>query len=288
MVDEKHTMTLSQLQPGPRRLLALDLDGTLIGEDLRIPDAVRRAIRRAQDAGVYVTLATGRSVRATLPFATALDIDAPLICYQGARIQHARTGEVIFNHLVPSDLAIEVARIVGGAGVHIQAYIDDELYVPVERPEIEVYTRLSPVPIPVHIVDDLAQVLAERPPTKLVFVADEATVKLWVERLQQRFGERLSIMRSYPVFGEAVAPGCSKATALAFLADQLGVPREATVAVGDQENDIPMLRWAGLGLAVANAVPAVLAVADAVVPSVWEAGVAVAIERYMLGDAWRP
>jgi Cof subfamily protein (haloacid dehalogenase superfamily) len=261
----------------------LDLDNTVVGDDFQIPEPVRRAVDQAQAVGHVVTLATGRAIRTTLPFAAALGLDGPLICYQGARIQHAGSGELIFHHPVPGALAADVIRIVSEAGIHIHAYINDELYVEVERPEVQMYTRLSPVPLPVHVVRDLQGLVSEQPPTKIVFVASEDAVATWIERLRMHFGDQLSIMRSYPIFGEVVAPGCSKGTALALLAERLHIPREATIAIGDQDNDLPMIAWAGLGLAVANATPAVLAAADAIVPSVWEAGVAVAIERYLLG-----
>lgn len=266
-------------------LLALDLDGTLFGSDLQIAESVRRAIARAQQAGVIVTLATGRSVRGTLPFAKTLQIDAPLICYQGARIQHPTSGEVLLDQPVPGPLAATVVTILSAAGIHVQIYLDDELYVGADRPEIEFYTRLSPVPMPVNVVPHLADLAAQRPPTKIVFIAEEAEVQVWLERLSGEFSSQLSIMRSYPIFGEIAAAECSKGAALAFLAERLGISRQATIAIGDQENDLPMLQWAGLGLAVANAVPAVLAAADRIIPPVWEGGVATAIERYVLSAA---
>jgi hydroxymethylpyrimidine pyrophosphatase-like HAD family hydrolase len=89
-------------------------------------------------------------------------------------------------------------------------------------------------------------------------------------------------VRSHSLFGELTALGISKGSALAALAARMGIAREQVVAIGDHENDLPMIEWAGLGLAMGNAIPAARALADAVIPSVQEAGVAWAIERYIL------
>jgi hydroxymethylpyrimidine pyrophosphatase-like HAD family hydrolase len=102
--------------------------------------------------------------------------------------------------------------------------------------------------------------------------------------LTARFANRLSVVRSHAIFGELTALGVSKGAALAALAERLHVPREQVIAIGDHENELPMIEWAGLGLAMGNAVAPVREAADAVIPPVTESGVAWAIERYILGN----
>src|SRR5690606_22938928 len=101
-------------------------------------------------------------------------------------------------------------------------------------------------------------------------------------------GDQLSVVRSHAYLGEVTAPGISKGQALASLAARLGIAADEVIAIGDEENDISMLTWAGLGLAMGNANEAVKEVADAVIPSIDEAGVAWAIERYVLEDQQNP
>jgi Cof subfamily protein (haloacid dehalogenase superfamily) len=265
------------------RLVALDLDGTVMGHDLVIPRAVREAIGEAQAAGVQVTLATGRMFGATLPFARLLGIRAPLICYQGALIRDPLTDEVLLATNMPGDEAAEAVRLLLERDIFVLAYIDERLHIAERRAELEHYLSLHPDGAEIVVSDDLPAEVRAAAPTKLLFIAEPPIVTGELIRLQAHFGERLMITRSHQLYGELAAPGIAKGVALERLAAHLGVPREATLAIGDQENDLSMLAWAGLGLAIGNAAPVVREAADAIVPSVHEAGVAWAIRRYVLG-----
>lgn len=266
------------------RLVALDLDGTVMGADLRIPGTVLEAVAVAQGRGVRVTLATGRTFGSTLPFAERLGIREPLICYQGALTRHPVTGAVYEHHAMPADRAAEAVELLLSAGVFAIAYIDERLYLAEERAEFALYQRLHPEAIDVAIVPDLPALVRATPTTKLLFVAAPAVVERELARLGAHFAGRLAPTRSHEFFGEVTAPGIAKGVALAALAARLGIPREATVAIGDQENDLSMIAWAGLGLAMGNAAPVVRHAADAVVPPVEEAGVAWALAEYVLRD----
>lgn len=120
----------------PYRLLALDLDGTLLDQRLEFSLAVRSAVAAALDAGVQVTLATGRMLRTTQPFASALNIELPLICYQGAQIQ-ARDGTRLLHTPVAPEYAGELVQYALERDLYIQAYIDDELWIQDRRPELD-------------------------------------------------------------------------------------------------------------------------------------------------------
>lgn len=266
------------------RLLALDLDGTLVGRDLHVHPATLEALTAYQAAGGHITIATGRTFRTTLPFAELLRIDVPLICYQGALIRDPRSKEVLFHEPVPAELAVEAAEKLLAAGIYVQAYIDDELVVPYEGDETRLYRSFSPVHLPVHVVQDLPAFLAEHPPTKLLFIAHESDVGPRIAGLQTHFAERLNIARSHAFFGELTAPGCTKGRALATLAEMLGIPREAVAAAGDQENDVSMITWAGLGMGVKSGPPALHAVSDVLIDGPEKAGLAAGILRYLLNE----
>ena len=264
------------------RLLALDLDGTVVGRDLVVPPATLEAIASFQATGGRVTLATGRTFRTTAPFAELLHVDAPLICYQGALIRDHRTGETLFHQPVPADLAAEAAASLLAADIYVQAYVDDELVIPYEGDETRLYRSFSPVYLPATVVDDLPAYLREHPPTKLLFIAAERDVGPRVAGLQAHFADRLNVTRSHAYFGELTAPGSTKGRALALLAGLLDIPRAAVAAAGDQGNDVDMVAWAGLGMAVAGGPPELHAVADVVIGGPAEAGLAAGIRAYLL------
>jgi Cof subfamily protein (haloacid dehalogenase superfamily) len=266
------------------RLLALDLDGTVMGTDLVIAPEVLAAVAAAQERGVHVTLATGRMFFAALPYAQQLGVTTPIICYQGGMVRDPLSGDMLHHVVTPGEAAAEALRELAAAGIFAIAYIDERLYIAERRPELDTYLGYHPEGVEVVVVPDLAELVVETPPTKILFLAEPPVVGRELARMAALFGERLSVVRSHALFGELTAPGISKGAALAMLAEDLGVRREETVAIGDQENDIPMIAWAGLGLAMGNAIPAARAAAQAVLPPVEEAGVAWAIRRYLLAD----
>jgi len=264
------------------QLIALDLDGTVIDRDLVIHPDVRETIAAVQARGIHVTLATGRMFSAAMPFARELDIRAPIICYQGALVRHPLTGETLYHATMPADLAAAAVRVLLDADIFVIAYIHDVHYIAAHRAELEAYLAFHPEENEIVVTPDLERLVARTAPTKLLFVAEPQVVERELARLSDRFGEALAIVRSHAIFGELTAPHVSKGQALAALAQSLGVAREEVMAIGDQENDLSMITWAGLGLAMGNAVPAVRAQAHAVLPSVDEAGVACALRRYVL------
>jgi len=256
----------------------------VMGHDLVIPPAVAEAIGAAQAAGVHVTLATGRMYGATLPFARQLGIRAPLICYQGALIRDPLSDEVLLATTMPGDEAAEAVRLLLDRDIFVLAYIDERLHIAARRTELDHYLSLHPEGAEIVVAADLPTTVRAAGPTKLLFIAEPPIVTDELIRLGAHFGDRLIVTRSHQRYGELTAPGIGKGLALQLLAAHLGAPQAATLAIGDQENDLSMLAWAGLGLAIGNAAPVVLAAADAVVPSVQEAGVAWAIRRYVLGE----
>ena len=246
------------------KLIALDLDGTLIGRDLRLSGNTKTAVASALSQGVMVTLATGRMFKATLPYARKLNLSTPLICYQGALIQDPLTGERLFHRAIPLDLARKAIKVIQELGRHLNVYVDDELYVAKLTPEAEAYTSHSRVEA--HAVGDLIEFLKVGP-TKIVVVCQSDVTDGVVATLQQHLGQDLLVVKSFPIFCEIANLGCGKGQALAYLANHLGVQRAETVAIGDNLNDIDMLEWAGLGIAMGHSPKELLAVADMVTGS---------------------
>lgn len=263
-------------------LVALDLDGTTIDHDLIVQDAVREAVVEARAQGVRVTIATGRQYVAALPFARILGITEPIICHQGALIRNPVDDTILLHQTMPAREAAEAAAALLDAGVFTMAYVDERIHIVGRAPELDYYLRFHPEGTETVIVPDLPAFLATTAPTKLLFVAEGPVVEEQLARLSAQFAHRIALTRSHERFGELTALGVSKGVALAHLAESFGIAQARTVAIGDQENDLPMLRWAGLGLAMGNAIPVVQKEAAAILPTVAEAGVAHGIRAYVL------
>jgi Cof subfamily protein (haloacid dehalogenase superfamily) len=238
----------------------------------------KRAIADARAAGLHVTIVTGRMFQSVRPYAREAGIEDPVVCYQGAVVADPRTGEILRHVPIPLDRAREVIAAVDGSGFPINVYVDDELYVARETAESEAYARFQN--LQVHAVGDLLGWL-DRPPTKLVCVGDPLKLDALEVEMKERFGPRLFISKSLPHFLEFAHPEVTKGSGLDFLAARVGFAPAETVAFGDGENDVELLEWAGFSVAVANAHPKVIAVADYVCPSVDEEGVAQVIEAYL-------
>lgn len=286
------------------RLLVLDLDGTVMGDNFLIRSAVREAVRCAQAAGAAVTLATGRAFDSALPFAHQLGITTPLICYQGGMIQSPVDGAVLHEATFPRPLAQELIAWVAAreqkpfhssawtpepqrsagdysveAGkVEVTMFLDDVLHLERPRHGPEFYQRWFG--LPVRQVHNLAEAM-QADPIKSILIAHPATCDEILPELKAAFAGRLQIVRSHPLFVEAIPLEVSKGRAMAWLAAHLGIPQAATIAVGDNENDLPMIEWAGLGVAMGNATVEVKAAADWIAPSVAENGVAAVVERFV-------
>jgi Cof subfamily protein (haloacid dehalogenase superfamily) len=258
--------------------LACDLDRTLIGQDAVLRPRTLAAIAAARGAGIHVLLVTGRMFRSVRRYAVAAGITDPVVCYQGAVVADPTTGEFLRHVPMPEPEAREVIEAVEALGFTILVYVDDELYVARETPESDAYAGFQH--LVVHAVGDLLSWLPKAP-TKLVAVGDPVELDGVQAEMKARFDGRLYISKSLPHFLEFASPSVNKGSGLDFAAARLGFSRERTVAFGDGENDVELLDWAGYGVAVANAHPRVLAVADFVCPSVDEEGVAQVLEAYL-------
>ncbi len=263
----------------PYRLIVADLDGTLMGDDLIIPQEVLSAVQEAKSAGLLFTIATGRTFAGARPFIQQLEVNAPVILYQGAEIRDPATGEAIYQACIPLEWARELITFLKEAGVCYNVFLEDTPFAEARTKETDLYEQIDRVRV--EIVGDMLTFL-QRPPTKIMLISEPARLTSLSPTLQQQFLGRLRITRSHRYFLEAVPLGANKARALARLARHLGIPRQETVALGDNDNDAEMIAWAGLGIAVENASPAAKQAATAIAPPVNHAGAAWAIRQLVL------
>ena len=261
------------------RLLALDLDGTILKGERGITPRVRASIAAAQMHGAQITIATGRMFQSARRFARDLDVQVPIICYQGALVRHPVSDETLVSTVLPIEPALAVHAFAKSADLHLNAYVDDELYMEAITPEGQFYADTSDVGI--HLTEDL-RIEIERGTTKLVIVTDEDRVPPVLEALETRVGDRLEVTRSHPRFAETIRPGVDKGTGLRALARAIDVPIEQTMAIGDNLNDLPLVVAARFGVAMGDGDARVRDAADSVTGTYDEDGVATAIEKFVL------
>jgi Cof subfamily protein (haloacid dehalogenase superfamily) len=246
-------------------LVASDLDGTLLPASLEFPPGTSAAVAALRSAGITFVVCTGRMFQSTRKVAARLGVvDGPVVCYQGALVADLGSGEWLRHVPLSPAIARAVVLEIRALGRHVNAYIDDGLYVEELDDWARAYSRLADVEI--AVVADLAAEVAARRPTKLLVTTDAADADVLQPRLQAKWGDALYIRRSQPGFIEIADPSISKSGSLQWLSDRLGLRRERAVACGDGMNDVDMLRWAGVGVAVAEAAAEVRAAADVVVP----------------------
>jgi hypothetical protein len=261
------------------KLIAADLDGTLMGEDAIISPKVKDAVRRAMEKGVRFTIATGRAFGSALPFAEELGINAPLICYQGGLIRDHLSGQVIYEQSVPLPLVQEVIRFTRQRGLHLHVYVDGRAYVERMTPEARYYTRIAGAAV--YPVGDMLAFLDREPMKFIIILSEDRATGPLIAKLGALFAGRMRFVRSYPRFVEGIPLGVSKGHALALLAAHLGIPLGETIGIGDNDNDLELVERAGLGVAMGNASPVVKAAADYIAPPVNEEGVVGVIERFV-------
>lgn len=257
------------------RLIAADLDRTLLRSDGTVSDYTRDVIRRCREAGVGFTFATGRMYCSALPIARRLELDLPLITYQGALLK-GLDGQVMHALYLPQDIAGELEEILRKSGMHYNIYADEKMYFSTFGEKFMRYAQhigVEPLAAP-HGLGNI-QVTQYG-----VFDEPEPIAEL-EQRIRETFGDSLHTIVTGDRFLEICHPMAQKSYGLAQLAQHLGIDRQDVVAVGDNNNDLDMLAYAGLGVAVANAVPAAMAAADRLTASNDEDGVAKLIEELL-------
>lgn len=263
-------------------LVATDLDGTVIPAHGVIPPTLRPAVRAARQAGVLVIIATGRTYDAALPFLEALDGDAPLICCQGALV-HDRAGRVLREIPMRREDALAALAAAGAAEVDVLAYWADRILIADDRPALDLSSPLLGLPPgdSIHSTD-LRAAMEAQPPLKIQYIVrtdrDRVAVADALGPSLTRGGMLLA--NSGPLTLEATDATATKGHALEWVAASLGFAQDQVLALGDQANDVTMIAWAGMGLAVGNAVPEAIAVAKGRAPHVDEGPLAWALQTY--------
>jgi len=267
------------------KLVAIDLDGTLLDNDLKISPRAKEAIHHVRQKGVEVTLATGRLFASARVFADELGLNLPLVTYQGALVKVSGTGEVLYRRNVPADLAQQVVKLAKDRGCTINFYLDDCVYVETMTPEAEEYARKYNAVV--REAGDLSRFSRFEPIKLLVIDYDEYMIDAFWRECREIFGDSLYVTKSMPEYLEFLHPEASKAKGIDAVAHHLGITSREVMAVGDSYNDIDMLEYAGFAVVMGNAREEVKAKADYITRSNEDDGVAEALEMLICGKTGR-
>lgn len=262
------------------RLIAMDLDDTLLTDDLTVSEPTRQAMAEAIAQGAHLTIATGRMFDSAQRIARQIGLNVPIITYQGSLIKNLLDEEVLYERSVPVHVALKVYEYCLENGLHLQSYIDDKLYAPEENDKLLAYCAQSKIPY--TIVPDFERIVSSERQTKLLIIDDPAKLDAMLPVLREQFSGEVHVTKSKPNYLEFTHPEGTKGHALRFLAAHYGIPIEETIAMGDAMNDHEMVEAAGLGVAMANAVPALKAIADYVTLGNNEDGVKHVLDKFVL------
>ena len=279
------------MQPPPYDLVVLDLDGTILEKEFEggYSPRVRHAIAAVQASGVPVTIATGRTLDYVRTQTPLLGITTPVVTTQGAVVGDPVSGEVLFEADMPLDVARAVAEWADKTGRVTIFYFSNRdgtttLYQNREVWQSAVYDHWFGMPR--RIQPNLSELLGARdhPPLKFISVNDASAEADLTPILQERFGPTMHMARTHALLIEGTAAGVDKGSGLLHLLEHLKIAPQRVLAVGDNENDIPMLKIVGMGVAMGQATDKVKSFAQWIAPSIFEDGAAVAMERFVIGD----
>jgi Cof subfamily protein (haloacid dehalogenase superfamily) len=261
------------------RLLALDLDGTLLTPQHVITPRTAALLHKAVDAGMILVIATGQTLEVLRAVCAGLPLKGPQIIYNGAVIADIHTGETLYERLVPVGRILPTLDLLRQFDLYRVYHTHRHVYVDSDTPNARNWYR-PPVP-PVIEIPDVVSIYPQ-PCIKLVGVGDPVALREKRERLERLLEKQLYVTQASSDLLEFLHPEVSKGNALITLTQMLGIEPSAVVAIGDNHNDIGMLQFAGLGIAMGNAHDEVKSIADHVTRRNSEEGVAIALEEVVL------
>jgi Cof subfamily protein (haloacid dehalogenase superfamily) len=248
----------------PYRLAAIDLDDTLLGPDKLVSAENAAAVHRLLAAGVRCVLASGRRHENMIRFHQRLDLRGPIVSCNGALVKDAEAGDVLREKLLPAPLAAAIVEEGDRRGVTQNYYhTDGGLYVREKTGWTDLYQSRTGSDVTVQ--PDLESFHGESA-LKIIWIDAPARIEQMREEMTEQYGEQLYITTTDPEYLEFMALGVSKAAGVAAVAERASIAPSEVIAFGDGNNDVPLLEWAGLGVAMSHARPAARAAADRIAP----------------------
>lgn len=265
------------------KILVLDLDGTLTNKKKEITEHTRETLIRAQEAGVKIVLASGRPTYGIMPLARQLELDkyeGYILAYNGGQIIDCKTGELMYENVLDPAVYPYLYECAKSNGFQILSY-KDEYIISENADDQYVQHEAFLNRMPSKTVEKFLDVI-NFPVAKCLIVGDPEPLAQLEPVMKKELESKMNVFRSEPFFLELVPKGIDKARCLAVLLEELGMTPDEMMACGDGFNDLSMIEYAGLGIAMANAQEVVRQAANYITLSNEEDGVAHAVEKFML------
>lgn len=266
------------------KLVTIDIDGTLLNSDRKLTTAVKNTINKATKAGVNIVLATGRPTMGVLPLVKELGLDNEhgfVITYNGAMIQNAGTEDVLIKHPIAFEDYLEFELLSRKLGVHFHVQDYERMYT--ANKNISEYTIhesfLTGMPVTYREVSEMTP---DMNIIKTMMIDHEELLDDAITKIPNELKEKFAMVKSAPFFYEILNKNATKGEAVKELAELLKIEPHEVMAIGDNENDLSMIEFAGTGVAMGNAVQSVKEIANKITKTNDEDGVSYAIEEWVL------
>lgn len=266
-----------------RKMLVLDIDGTLTNSRKEVSETTLKAVRRVMEEGHAVVIASGRPTPGIMGVCETLNLKkygGYGMSYNGARITDMKTGETVCQRILENDVIPEIFRYASEKGIGMMTYEESAAVTGTRIDEyMELEARINRIGL--KQVDDFCGYV-DFDVNKCLLTAQPDEAEEIEKELCEKYAGRLSVYRSEPFFVEIMPPGVDKASSLEVLRKRLMIAREDVICCGDGFNDLSMIRYAGIGVAMANAADVVKEAADIITLSNDEDGLVPVIEKYIL------
>ena len=268
------------------KMIALDLDNTLLLKDLTIPQETIDVLHEASERGAHVVISSGRMRAAAKRYADVIGTTDSIVCCNGAEI-YSGDGKLMHDAGIPVETVKELVLLCEKKGIYVQLYWGDDIVIERWNEKTEGYPdahnqKVIEVGSWSDAVNGKLDGIIMQSSPKALLIAEPDTVEDVIADISEAMGGRLNFIRSSQSYVEVLAPGVSKGEGLKILAEKLGIDSSEVMACGDNMNDMAMVTWAGTGVAVANAVPALKEAADYVASQERSYGVAEAVKKFVL------
>lgn len=264
------------------KLIAVDMDGTLLNENKEITHRCRNAISQLKKNGKKIVLATGRPLNGVMRYLEKLNLfddNDYVVAFNGALVQETKSKQIIFHQPLSLEAYKELYRVSRELDVNIHALTDKAVLTPKDNPFTQIESSINQIPIIEGAVEEIDESTLI---VKVMFVDEPDKLDAAIPLIPEWVKEKYTILRSAPYFLEFLDRRVNKGVGVSAVAKQLGLKREEVICVGDAGNDLDMIRYAGLGVAMGNAFDEIKSEADYITHTNEEDGVAHVIEEFML------
>ncbi|WP_024615233.1 sugar-phosphatase [Clostridium sp. Ade.TY] len=267
------------------KLIALDMDGTLLNEDKQVTEKNKESIKKAKELGVYVVLASGRPIDGLVKYLDELDLlgdNDYVLSYNGCLVQKTKSREVVCDVAIKGSDLKYLKKLADEAGLNIHAFSKERGLI---TPKENTYTSYEAHHngIEFHI-NDFSDIEDDEEIIKVMMIDEPEILDAGMKKLPKEIYEKYSVAKSTPFFLEFFNKKANKGEGLKLLAEHLGIDKEEIITMGDEMNDFPMIEYAGLGVAMGNACDKIKEIANYITDTNNNDGVSKVIEKFIIED----